>query len=227
LRPAPEWTISDYHDAVMNLVNMHDRFWGLAEDLTIYPWLARPLDADYFDTIVAAVDSLQTLVMEERLPLLNTIEHLKLFGRLTQSSDEIIAPLLTETATLIHGDYWPGNIARPIDGRQIVFDWQMAGIGPAILDLVSFIQAVRMKLDPAMPIEDMIRLYRSKCEELSSPGWDDERFNYLWDHAIMWLFVANWIGKLATMPTENYNSIHEQFSHVWIKPLSEAVERRL
>ena len=227
LRPAPEWTFEDYCEAILNLVNMHDRFWGLAEDLVNYPWLARPLDADYMDTIVAAVDAVQALVMEERIPQLNTAKHLELLGKLTQSADEIVTPLRSETATLIHGDYWPGNIARPIDGRQIVFDWQLAGIGPAILDLVGFIQSVRMKLTPAMPIDDMIAFYRQKCEELANPGWDDERFNYLWDHAIMWLFLINWLGKLAKMTPENYAPIHEPFSRVWLDPVIEAVKRRL
>lgn len=227
LRPATEWLVEDFHEAITNLAVMHDRFWGLSEDLATYPWLARTLDADYKDTVIAAVDAVQTLMMEERLPSLNQARYMELFGRLTQSADDIVAPLRAETATLIHGDYWPGNIARPIDGRQIVFDWQLAGIGPAILDLVGFVQSTRMKLQPEVPYDAMIDLYREKLDELTDPGWSNEHFAYLWDHALMWLFIVNWLGKLATMPAEHYERIHAQFSLVWLERLFEAVERRL
>lgn len=227
LRPAPEWTVEDYHEAILNLVSMHDRFWGLAEDLVNYPWLARTLEADYTDTIMAAVDAVQTLVIEERLPQINSARYLELFGRLTRSADEVVAPLRAETPTLIHGDYWPGNIARPIDGRQIVFDWQLAGIGPAILDLVGFIQSVRMRLEPPLSAEEMIDLYRTRLEALLAPGWDNDRFNDLWDHALMWLFLVNWLGKLATMPPDSYGRIHDAFSRVWLEPLFNAVEKHL
>src|SRR5690606_544412 len=131
----------------------------------------------------------------------------------------ITAPLRAEASTLVHGDYWPGNIARPLDGRQIVFDWQLAGIGPAILDLVGFVQATRMKLTPAMPVSEMIALYRRKADDLINPGWTDDRFNLLWDHALMWLFTVNWLGKLATISAESYSQIHDSLSEVWLDEL--------
>jgi aminoglycoside phosphotransferase (APT) family kinase protein len=146
---------------------------------------------------------------------------------LIQSADAIAAPLRDEKPTLIHGDYWPGNIARPIDGRQVVFDWQLAGIGPAILDLVVFVQSTRLQLDPVMPVEDMITLYRDQYRAYVPPGWDEERFALLWDHALMWLFMANWLGRLATMTPEEYERIHDRFNTVWIEPIMAAVERRL
>ncbi len=227
LRPAPQWTLEDYNEAVTNLVAMHDRFWGLSEDLATFPWLARPLEADYTLTIMAAVDAVGMLIMDDRLPQLSGLRYYALFSQLTQSADKIVAPLRNEVSTLIHGDYWPGNIARPLDGRQIVFDWQLAGIGPAILDLVSFTQATRMKLTPAMPVDDMIALYRRKADDLINPGWTDEHFELLWDHALMWLFMLNWLGKLATISTENYAQLHDQLDEVWLDDLFKAVERRL
>lgn len=227
LRPAHEWTADDYTEAVLNLVALHDRFWGLAADLANFPWLARPLDADYADTVLAAAEALQTLLIEERLPQLNHVHYYELFARLTRSADEIAALLRAETATLIHGDYWPGNIARPLDGRQIVFDWQLAGIGPAVLDLVGFAQSVRMRLQPVMPVEDMVALYVERCHALVRPGWNDEHFHRLWDHALMWLFLAHWLGRLATVAPETYAVMHDQFSAVWLEPLAEVARRRL
>jgi hypothetical protein len=227
LRPATEWTAEDYEEAIVNLVAMHDRFWGLAADLTIYPWLARVLDADYDLTVQAAREAAQALTTGARLPQLADAHHARLFTCLTDAADAVVAPLRAEPATLIHGDYWPGNIARPLDGRQIVFDWQMAGIGPAILDLVGFVQASHMRLRPPLSAAAMIDLYRRRCDALVEPGWDDARFALLWDHALMWLFMVNWLGRLATMPPENYAALHESFSRVWLDALAAAVARRL
>lgn len=227
LRPAHEWTADDYAEAVLNLAALHDRFWGLAADLANFPWLARPLDADYADTVVAASEALQTLMMQERLPQLKRAGWYELFARCVHSADVITAPLRAEPATLIHGDYWPGNIARPLDGRQIVFDWQLAGIGPAVLDLVGFVQSVRMRLQPALPVEDIVALYRERCRALIRPSWDDDYFQHLWDHGLMWLFIARWLGRLATITPEAYDAMHARFSAVWLEPLAAAAQRRL
>lgn len=225
LRPAPEWTRADYEEALTNLVKMHDRFHGLSDVLGNYPWLARPLSDDYDETVEAASEAVQLLVSDARLPRL--APYLELFHRLIDSIDRIAEPLRAETFTLVHGDYWPGNIARPIDGRQIVFDWQLAGISPAILDMVGFVQSTRLYLEPAMPLADMIAFYREQAEKLVDPGWDDDRFDRLWYHALMWRLVTNWMGRLATMPPENYQRLHDRFQHVWLEPAQAAVNRYL
>ena len=44
---SPEkWGEAEYIMAIDHLVRLHDRFWGLWEDLSTYSFLARPLDAD-------------------------------------------------------------------------------------------------------------------------------------------------------------------------------------
>jgi aminoglycoside/choline kinase family phosphotransferase len=225
LRPAPAWQVEDYDEAIQNLVSMHDRFWGLSEDLANYPWLAQPFGADYADTIMAAADAAHKLIADAPLPQL--APYFDTFSRLIQVSDEIAAPLRNTPATLIHGDYWPGNIARPIDGRQIVFDWQLAGMGPAILDIVCFAQAVRLHLDPPQPVETMIQRYRRQSSLLTTPTWDDAHFNRLWDHAVMWLFMMKWLGKLANMPPNLYARIHERFVPVWLEPVTEALKTHI
>jgi thiamine kinase-like enzyme len=139
----------------------------------------------------------------------------------------IAAPLRAETATLVHGDYWPGNIARPIDGRQIVYDWQLAGIGPAVLDLAGFVQSVRLRLEAPMPEQAMIDSYRQRAAQLFKPEWDDHRFDLLWDHALMWLLVARWLPKLATMPQADYDHLYPRFQRVWLEPVAAAAGRRL
>ena len=100
-------------------------------------------------------------------------------------------------------------------------------IGPAILDLIGFAQSTRLRLQPVVSMEAMIDLYRQRITALVEPGWDDERFALLWDHGLMWLFLARWLGKLATMPPETYARLHDRFCTVWLEPVAAAAARRL
>jgi hypothetical protein len=227
LRPANAWTVEDYTEALHNLVAMHDRFWDLAPVLVNYPWLARPLQADFSETVAAARDTARGLKRDAHLLWLKMPQYRELLDQLTDSADAIIAPLRDEVETFIHGDYWPGNIAQPIDGRQIVFDWQLAGIGPAILDLVWFAQAISLQLEPPLPVSEMIACYRQRADSLFKPDWDDDHFARLWDHALMWLFMAHWFGKLATMTPETYQQINDRFQATWLEPVQRAAATRL
>lgn len=228
LRPPEEWTRGDFIEAVNNLAAMHDRFWGLGEDLAIFPWLGRSLEADYQETVIAAAEAVKILVIDEPIPALATPRNYLAFGSLVQLADEIAEPLRQETDTLLHGDYWPGNIARPVDGRQIVFDWQRAGIGPAILDLVAFVQTTEMTLEPALPLDEAVALYREQMIRCVNPGWeDDAHFALLWDHALMWLFLTLWLGRLATMSLRDYDLLPPRFERAWLDPVIESLTRRL
>jgi aminoglycoside/choline kinase family phosphotransferase len=227
LRAPAEWTADDYREAIDNMVSMHDRFIGSHEVLSMYPWLARPLADDFDATTLAAAESVRILVVDKRLPQLSEDRYFELYSTLIQEAAVIAAPLRGEPPTLIHGDYWPGNIARPIDGRQMVFDWQLAAIGPAMLDLVIFVQSSFLQLDPPISADEMIQQYRQQNSAYMPPGWSDEQFALLWDHALMWTFMATWLNRLATMQPEAYNRIHDRFHTVWIEPVIRAVERRL
>ncbi len=224
---APEdWTRAEYEAAITNLAAMHDRFWGLGEDLGVFPWLGRLLEADYQATIISAAEAVQVLVRDERLPDLTTPRNFLAFGALVQHADEIAAPLRAETVTLLHGDYWPGNIAQPNDGRQIIFDWQRAGIGPAILDLRIFVQTTDMTLEPALPLDEAVQLYRDEMTRRVKTGWDDERFALLWDHALLWAFLSYWLRRLGAMSLEEYDLLPPRFERAWLHPMIEALQRR-
>lgn len=227
LRPLDDWTPADYGEAITNLASLHDRFWGLDEDLSIFPWLARPFEADYQATVMAAAEALQSFLVNESIPALVSPRNFLAFGALVQHADEIAAPLCTETHTLLHGDYWPGNIGRPIDGRQIVFDWQRAGIGPAILDLQLFILSTEMALRSPVPLSTLVDLYRREMTWRVDPQWGDDRFTLLWDHGLLWHFLTYWLRRLATLSPEGYAAIAQQFEAIWLKPMIEALQRRL
>ncbi|MGH2626093.1 MAG: hypothetical protein ACRDHY_05525, partial [Anaerolineales bacterium] len=58
VRDAARWTGRDYEIAVDALTLLHDRFWGLAEDLDAYPWLAHPLEEDFAVHLAGAGQSI-------------------------------------------------------------------------------------------------------------------------------------------------------------------------
>jgi Phosphotransferase enzyme family len=49
----------------------------------------------------------------------------------------MLAPLTEAPTTLLHGEYFPGNILL-LDGDVVPVDWETAGVGPAELDMGAF-----------------------------------------------------------------------------------------
>lgn len=227
MRPMDAWEPSDYFEAIQNLVVLHDRFYGAGDDLTAFPWLARPFDSDYAATISAGLEAGRQLLKLGHLAQLMLPEYRQLVVRIIEKVDAIALPLKAQKCTLTHGDYWPGNIARQIDGPQMVFDWQLAGVAPGILDYVGFVQATRMYLKPPLSVEDLTRFYREKAAATMHISLDDAQFALLWDHALLWLFLTRWLGRLVTMPQDTYNGMHDRFADVWLQPLLAVAARRL
>ena len=89
LRAAPDWSVEDYEEALLNLVKMHDRFLDLSDVLVTFPWLARSLGDeygdDYSDTVKAAAEAAAVLAREARLPQLAQPRYQNLFDRLIDS----------------------------------------------------------------------------------------------------------------------------------------------
>jgi hypothetical protein len=228
LCPPEKWNVDDYREAVDNLAILHDRFWGLEEDLDNFMCLWRPLDVDYPDVQVTIHDAAHKLIDTPSHPLLDTPRHKATFEHLSAQLDQIKDPLLQQPLTLTHGSYWAGNIARPLDGRQIITHWQYAAIAPVILDVVMFYQSTLSHLKPAMAIEAAIERYRAQLAQRQGKAhWTDSQWEMLWDYALMWLFAIHWLPRLAEMPPEKYEPIHERVQERWIVPVQQAMEKQL
>ena len=224
---APEdWQADDYRQAINDLVSLHDRFWGLSEDLAAFPWLSKPLSADFEVHVAAAANSLERIVDQGRLS--NWPDRVHTLAHLILNAEKVIEPLKHEPSTLLHGDYWPGNISVLNDGRQIVYDWQMAAVGPPILDVVAFILKSEWWFG-GLPIDrdKITQEYRKQLAELSGKKWDEESWTMLWDHALMWRFLQEWMDLLAASPTTLLQTRSELLEQVWFDPLAEAVTKRL
>ena len=230
LEKKPEnWNPYDYLTAVEQLVALHDRFWGLGADLAAYPWLARPLGTDYAIYIQAATSGVNRLVEKGDSYLVNRDPKLvPMIRRLVEHADQIAANLRSAPGTLLHGDYWPGNITIDNEGGFFIYDWQQASIGPGVLDVFYFIQASQWFFNP-LPItpEELVKHYRAHLSTATHHHWDDYEWAVLWDSALLWNFLTNWVDLLANIPASVMQTQYLQIRSLWIDPLIAAIDRRL
>jgi Phosphotransferase enzyme family len=229
LRRADRWRADDYWRAVRNLVALHERFWGLRDDLDAFPWLGRPLEADFAVHVTAAAQAIERIVTSGKPEALaSRPERVANLAQLTAQADRIARPLLDQPATLLHGDYWPGNIAAAAEGRQIVFDWQMASVGPAVLDLFTFVTKSQWWFGQ-MPVEaeEIVERYRTELAERAGESWTNAEWIMLWDHARLWRFLQEWVDLLAAMPDALLNANTQALERVWLEPVAGAVAARL
>ena len=228
-RKPESWTPSDYLLAIEQLVALHDRFWGLGTDLAAYPWLARPLGTDTAIYIQAATTGVHKLVDKSANNLLTNDPNLiRMIVNLVEHANQIAAALRTAPATLLHGDYWPGNITIGVDGGFFIYDWQQASIGPGVLDLYHFIQASQWYFNP-LPItpEELVTHYRSCLSTAAHYNWDDSDWAMLWDYALLWNFLINWVDMLVNIPASVLQTQYPQMRSLWIEPVVAAINRRL
>jgi len=224
-----EWGADAYRQAIEALVELHDRFWDLGEDLNAYPWLSRPLDAD-FDVHVAAAEQAYERIVEEGQPkaFAGKPERMRVIKALIEHAPALAAPLLEEPSTLLHGDYWPGNIAMLPDEALMVYDWQLAGVGPGIIDLLVFINKSAWWFeDLPLTIDEMVDHYRQSMATRVHRKWSDVDWRTLWDHALMWRFLQEWVDVIAVTPGPLLSTQEDLLEQLWLKPVSTAVERRL
>jgi len=229
VREPGAWKPEDYARALENLAQLHDRFWGLSEDLEAYPWLGRPLDADFAVHVRAAAQAIQRIVQTGKPePLAASPERMNVLARLSTQAEDVVRPLRQQPGTLLHGDYWPGNVAILDDGAQVVYDWQAASVGPAMCDLVGLVTKSLWWFGPSPsgPAE-WVSLYRQALLELGGHRWDEADWSLLWDHALMWSFLQEWVDLLAASPDALLAARAEQLEALWLDPVGRAVQERL
>lgn len=221
------WSRKHYLRAIEGLVNLHDRFWDLGDDLAAFAWLSRPQDIDFEVHLTAAAQAMERLVSAgSPAALTGDSTRMKLLETLIERADRIAAPLREEPATLLHGDYWPGNIAVAQDGTQVVYDWQLAAVGPGILDLLTFVVKSEWWYENLpLPPEAMITSYRKTLKQKTGCAWSGQAWKRLWDHALMWRFLQEWLDLIAATPGPLLETRAQQLERIWLDPLARALER--
>ena len=149
-------------------------------------------------------------------------------NNIVSKADQIASPLRQLPATLLHGDYWPGNLIAYPNGTLYALDWQMAAIGPGVLDLMIFIQESRWWFEP-MPVSvgEIVGRYKHNLSKLNGCEWSNSEWEMLLDHALLWTFLSNWIEVLGRAPNSIIQVHKEHLESVWLEPIRRAAFRRL
>lgn len=228
-RAAENWRTTDYLLAIDQLVILHDRFWGLGEDLANYPWLLRPLDAE-LNIHVSAFESgaFKIADIQNRNRFRKDKELQGIIKRILKHIDTVTAPLQAAPATLLHGDYWPGNIHVFPDGSLSIYDWENAAIGPGTLDLAHFILTSRWFFEP-LPVQpdELIAHYRGRMDLANGHRWTDADWQTEWDCALLWTFAADWVDLLGEIPDTLLDERGPQLEALLFEPIRAAASRQL
>jgi hypothetical protein len=75
--------------------------------------------------------------------------------------------------------------------------------------------------------EAMVRHYREGIARLQGQHWEDSEWDRLWDHALLWRFLQEWLDLLAAIPESLLVASANQLEKVWLDPVAEALARRL
>lgn len=226
-RRPEKWTAADYLLATEQLAVLHDRFWGLDVHLAVYPWLEQPVESSREIYQQAARTDAALLAKNTSGVLNNQTDILPITEKIIQHLDTITEGLRDSPATLLHGDYWPGNILIEPNSRLTVFDWEDAAIGPAVLDLLGFLQGSSWHFSP-LPIasSEIIAHYRSRLSSAGAHSYTNQEFEQIWDFAVMWTFVGGWVGRLAKAPEPILPMRLAALEEMVFSPLRQALDRQ-
>lgn len=226
--PPDAWQEEDYLRAIDLLVTMHTRFWGMGDDLGMYAWLSRPWESDYDVHVSAAANAIQRMVTDgQPAGLVGVPERMHVLAELTTHADQVVKPLRAQPFTLIHGDFWPGNLAV-LNGGFAAYDWQLAAVGPGIVDLVVLMKKSEWWFDDC-PFDPgrLLARYTEGIAAGTGFHWDDQELQELFDHALMWRFLQEWLDLLAASPEPLLQTRMPQLDEVWLNPIRQAIQRRL
>lgn len=105
---------------------------------------------------------------------------------IAQRYDQVVERLCRVPSSFIHGEFYPSNVLVANDTSALVWpvDWEMAGVGPPVLDLV----ALTSGWDPGSQHE-MTHVYVAA----SSATWVHDGLEYLLDCARLH-YAMQWLG---------------------------------
>lgn len=125
--------LSLWQEAARWLGRMHERFAARASDLKLYPHLLNR-DENFFLTCIRRAEEFQR---SDSSP-----QHRAQIKKLVSGFDKLIAKLNTLPATFIHGEFYASNVLvdeRAEGVRVCPVDWEMAGVGPSLIDLAALV----------------------------------------------------------------------------------------
>lgn len=207
--PQASWSAGHYRQALTALADMHAGWWGKPPNPTDYPWVWMPTGRH---TVGLALEAAAALRRIESAPWAESFfskGRLRAWLRVLDEPSCLLDTLADMPQTLIHGDYWPGNIAMRADGPAI-FDWQLVGVGPAPYDLACFHSSSRWWFG-RLPLS-LTEIRNHYLQRMSERGLHVDRyvFDVGMDAARAWRFAVLW----PTVIVEHHESLLANLHHM-------------
>lgn len=198
--PQARWSEQHYRGAIVALADLHAKWWGNAPDPRRHDWVWTPTGADAESLAADAHRALLEIEGKAWASEFFAAGELRAWLDLTADPAPLLAILNVMPQTLIHGDYWPGNIGvHPGSDRAYpaftpaVFDWQFAGAGPSSYDLACLHATSRWWFGTLpMTLAEMRNLYLSRLNEQIDERVDRGLFDLSLDAARAWRFATFW-----------------------------------
>jgi hypothetical protein len=195
--PRAFWTAEHYRMALAALAEMHARWWDRPPSADDYPWVWMPTGAHTRELLEDARAALLEIEAAEWREKFFTREMLRAWMGVVDDPSGLLDILSGVPQTLIHGDYWPGNIAMRPDGPA-VFDWQQVGVGPAAYDLACFHASSRWWFGRLpLTLIEMRSHYMACLSERLGYHVDRYIFDMGMDAARAWRFAVLWPGAIV------------------------------
>ncbi len=190
--PQSSWRAEHYKIALTALADLHAGWWGHPPDPTDYPWVWMPTGHHTAGLIKEAREALLQIGEASWGESFFPKERLRAWLRLLDDPEPLFKMLSGMPQTLIHGDYWPGNISMQKDGPA-VYDWQFVGVGPAPYDLACFHSSSRWWFGRLpMSLMEMRNHYLERLNEKLDKKVDRYSFDVGMDAARAWRFAVLW-----------------------------------
>ena len=136
--------------------------------------------------------------------------------RLATRYDSVLDRLQALPTTLIHGDFYPSNVLvhqGPQESRVCAIDWEMAAVGPGLIDLAALTGGTWQE-------DDRLSVARAYRQIWSAGGipWREAAFLEALDCAHLYLAVQ-WLGWASGWSPE------PDHAHGWLAEVTRLVER--
>jgi aminoglycoside/choline kinase family phosphotransferase len=190
--PQANWSAEHYRSALNALADLHARWWDRPQGAGDYPWVWTPTGQHTESLIREAQESLLEIGRQSWGQRFFPANRLRAWLNVLDNPSCLLDTLTGMPQTLVHGDYWPGNIALRAEGPA-AFDWQLVGVGPAAYDLACFHSSSRWWFGRLpLSLTEMRSYYLARLNERLGYKVDRYPFDEGVDAARAWRFVVLW-----------------------------------
>jgi hypothetical protein len=238
-RPDRSWRLHDYHAVLEDLAALHAAFWD-GRGLDKHNWLTQPIDRNTLSLLDEGRTAWRKLHDQVPLPPdLFTRRGMRYLRTLLEDPSPVLSVLRELPRTLLHRNLWVGNIrligpgTGPLTmrrrGRRVFFDWRLAGIGPAPLDVVILLESSDWWYGPLPAPRCTLEAHylHSLNAHLSQPLDADLYWRAL-DAANLWYQIIAGLPALARPESSLYLRLNfEAFHRAWWGPMLNAARRLL